>query len=121
MFDKCGMIIALKFLKSGKLGDLEASQIKKSEVDAKKVMAFISNFTSPWKIANKDRLCCLASGFPFSEETEIDILQAYELGETLKNMFMLKQLKRQRNEKFVLSFQRQRNLNVAFSYGKLQW
>ena len=48
----------------GKLCDLEASQVKKSKFDVKKVVAVNSNFTIPWKIAHKDRLYCLASGFP---------------------------------------------------------
>ena len=40
------------------------------------------------------RISCL-------KEIEIDILPADELGETLKNMFILRQLKRQQNEKFL--------------------
>ena len=46
MFEMCGMIDARKCQKSGKLGDLEASQIKKSEVDVKKAIAVNLNFTS---------------------------------------------------------------------------
>ena len=51
------MIDAWKCQKSGKLGDLEASQIKKSEVDV----------TNLWKIAEKHKTC-LASSFPVSKK-----------------------------------------------------
>lgn len=67
MFEMCGMIDARKCQKSGKLGDLEASQIKKSEVDVKKAMAVNLNFTSLWKIAEKHKIC-LASSFPVSKK-----------------------------------------------------
>ena len=64
LFKMCGLTDAWKCPKSGKLCDLEASQVKKNKFDVKKVVAVNSNFTNPWKIANKARLYCLASGFP---------------------------------------------------------
>lgn len=59
----CNIIDAWKCPKSGKLCDLKTSQIKKSEADLKKAMAVNSNFTNPWKLADKDRLYCPASSF----------------------------------------------------------
>ena len=64
MFEMCDMIDAWKCPRSGKLCDLKTSQIKKSEADLKKAMAVNSNFTNPWKLADKDRLYCPASSFP---------------------------------------------------------
>ena len=84
----CDMINDPECPKSGKHRDLEAAQIKKSEHAVKKIMEAILHFTNPWKIADKERLYCLASGAPVSEEIEIDILRADELGETLKNTFI---------------------------------
>ena len=49
---------------SGKLCDLEVSQVEKNKFDVKKVVAVNSNFTNPSTITNKARLYCLASGFP---------------------------------------------------------
>ena len=52
----CYMIDDPEFPKSGKLRDLEACQIKKSECAVKKIMEAISDFTNPWKIADKEKL-----------------------------------------------------------------
>ena len=62
----CGMIDTGKC--SGKLCDLELSQMKKIEVDLKKVMAVNSSIANPWKIAYKYRLHYLASGYPVSKK-----------------------------------------------------
>lgn len=64
----CGMIDAGKCLKYGKLCHLQPSQIKKIEVDVKKAMAVHSNFANSRKIDNKDRLYCLALGYPVSKK-----------------------------------------------------
>ena len=50
--------------------------------------------------SDKERLYCLASGAPVSEEIEIDILRADELGETLKNTFTQERLKHGREKHF---------------------
>ena len=68
MFEMCGMIDAGKYPKSGKLCDLQPSLTKKIEVDMKKAMAVHSNFANSRKIANKDRLDCLASGYLVSKK-----------------------------------------------------
>ena len=78
--------------KSGKYRDLKASQIKKSECAVKKVMEAISHFTNPWKIPDKERLCCLSSGAPIPQEIEVDILRADELGKILKSTFIKERL-----------------------------
>ena len=62
------MIDAGKYPKSGKLCDLQSSQTKKIEVDVKKAMAVHSDFANSRKIANKDRLDCLASGYLVSKK-----------------------------------------------------
>ena len=43
----CDMTDAWKCPKSGKLCDLQASQVKKNKFDVKKVVAVNSNFTNP--------------------------------------------------------------------------
>ena len=62
------MIDAGKYPKPGKLCDLQPSLTKKIEVDMKKAMAVHSNFANSRKIANKDRLDCLASGYLVSKK-----------------------------------------------------
>ena len=79
MLEICDMIDDPECPKSGNHQDLEASQIKKSEWTVKKIMEAISHFTNPWKIADKEKLYCLASGAPLSEEIEKDIFRADEL------------------------------------------
>ena len=64
--------------KSGKYRDIGSSQIKKSEYAVKKIMETISHFIDPWKIADKEKLYCLAYGAPVSEEIKKDILRADE-------------------------------------------
>ena len=66
MCEMCGMIDIGKC--SGNLCHLDVSQIKKIEVDLKKVMAVNSNIANPWKIAYKDRLYYLALGYPVSKK-----------------------------------------------------
>ena len=88
----CDMIDDPKCPKSGKYRDLKASQIKKSECAVKKVMEAISHFTNPWKIPDKERLCCLSSGAPIPQEIEVDILRADELGKILKSTFIKERL-----------------------------
>ena len=41
-------------------------------------METISHFIDPWKIADKEKLYCLAYGAPVSEEIKKDILRADE-------------------------------------------
>ena len=74
----CDMINEPESPKSGKHCDLEASQIKKIDFPVRKITKAISHFTSPWKIADKEKLYCLASGAPILEEIEKDILRADE-------------------------------------------
>lgn len=68
MFEMCGMINAGKYPKSGKRCDLQPSQTKKIEVDVKKAMAVHSNLANSRKIANKDTLYCLPSGYLVSKK-----------------------------------------------------
>ena len=56
-------------------------------------MEAISQFTNPWKRADKEKLYCIPSGVPVSEEIEKDILRADELGKTLKKTFIQERLK----------------------------
>ena len=56
MLEMCYMIDDPECPKSGKLRDLEACQIKKSECAVKKILEAISDFTNPWKIADKEKL-----------------------------------------------------------------
>ena len=92
MLDMCDMIDDPERPKSGKHRDIEVSQIKKSENAVKKIMEAISHFTNPWRIANKDRLYCLASEAPVSEEIEKDVLRADVLGKDLKKTFIQQRL-----------------------------
>ena len=125
MLEMCNMINDPECPKSGKHRDLEASQIKKSEHAVKKIMEAISH---PWKIADKERLYCLASGTTVSEEIEIDILRADELGETLKNTFIQERLKHGHEKHFFDPVRRQKlktmednnkTVSLTTSQGKL--
>ena len=68
--------------KSGKHRDLEASQIMNRKCAVKKIKEAISHFIIPRKIVVIEKLYCLASGAPVSEEKEKNILLGNELGKT---------------------------------------
>ena len=104
----CGMIDDPECPKYGKHRDLEASQIKKNECAVKKIMEAISHFTNPWKIVDKEKLYCLASGAPVSKEIEKYILRADELGKTLKNTFIQEPLKNGHEKHFFDPVTRQK-------------
>ena len=93
MFDMCGMIDDPTIPKAGKLRDLEASHIKRSERAVQKVLMAISHFTNPWRVPDKEKLYSLSSGAPVSANIEFDVLRADELGKSLKYEFTQNRLK----------------------------
>ena len=54
MLDMCDMIDDPTIPKSGKHGDLEPAQIKRSEEAVQNVLVAISHFTNPWRIPDKE-------------------------------------------------------------------
>ena len=64
----CEMINDLERPKSGKHGELEASQRKKSECAVKKIKEAMSHFINLSRIGGKEKLYCLAFGLLFQKK-----------------------------------------------------
>lgn len=60
--------------------------------DTYSVVQAINNFTSPFKIEDKDALYCLSSGAPVPSNVENDILMADEIGKKAHKEFVQQRL-----------------------------
>ena len=71
--------------------DCEKSEISKSEIDVKSVMnSFENHFLNPFAIETHDKLFCVSSGVPVSEEIANDLLSIDKIGETAYREFIQK-------------------------------
>ena len=68
--------------------ELQQSHIEKRKATVLKVVSTIQNFTIPWRVPDKNRYYSLASGSPVSIDVENDVLNAEDLGQSLKEEFI---------------------------------
>ena len=68
--------------------ELQQSHIEKRKATVLKIVSTIQNFTIPWRVPDKNRQYSLASGSPVSIDVENDVLDAEDLGQSLKEEFI---------------------------------
>ena len=79
--------------------DNRSSEIKKSENFVAKVVEAITDYGSPFDIADKNKLYCLSSGCPVSDDIREDVLKADAEGEKAKLDFINQRLGKENEEK----------------------
>ena len=72
----------------GKHQELEKAEIENSEKAMIRLMAAIKNFTNLFEVADKSKLCNLASGSLVPPHVEIDAMQAEIKGNNKKDEFI---------------------------------
>ena len=72
--------------------ELQLSQVRNSENDAKKVVEAFNNFTNPFQTEIMDEVFCLSSGKPAPTEVKTDLLRADECGRAAMETFIKERL-----------------------------
>ena len=68
--------------------ELQPSQVRNSENDAKKVVEAFNNFTKPFHTEIMDGVFCLSSGKPAPTDVRTDLLRADECGRAAMETFI---------------------------------
>ena len=92
LLEMCGLVDDLDSPEKRKHRKLEKAEVEKSEKALIRLMTAIRKFTSPFEVADKWKLCNLASGASVPPNVDIDVMQAEIKGKSQKDDFILVRL-----------------------------
>ena len=76
----------------GKHKDLRRSEIRRSETYVQNATEAVRGFLNPFDVDDRDKVYCLSSGAPETDEVEDDVLCAEKAGEDAKELFITERL-----------------------------